>query len=138
MSETIVLDTTHREVVRGIAKDSSVLCTETSAPDVYVHVITKDDTAELHKGDGTVIPKMTRTRFHVFRVNPSDEPFSATVTVTDLPAAAGPRSDVLMTAFRLVKHRPDGIKPAKKKPAKAAKKKSKKPAKAAKRGRSKG
>jgi len=69
MSETINLDRDHREVVRGIVKDSSVLCSATSAPDVYVHVITAKDTAELHKGDGTVVPKMTRTRFHVFRVN---------------------------------------------------------------------
>jgi hypothetical protein len=121
MSETIALDTAHREVVRGIVKDSSVLCTVTSAPDVYVHVITKDDTAELHQGDGTIVPKMTRTRFHVFRSNPGDEPFSATVTVTDLPAAAATRSAVLMSAFSLMKHKPGGIKPPKVK--KATKKK---------------
>lgn len=127
MSETIVLDTTHRQAVRGIVKDSSVLCTATSAPDVYVHVITKEDTAELHQGDGTVIPKMTRTRFYVFRSNTGHEPFSATVTVTDLPAAATARSNVLMTAFSLVKHKPDGIKPAKAK--KSAKTTVKKPAK---------
>jgi hypothetical protein len=88
MSETINLDRDHREVVRGIVKDSSVLCSATSAPDVYVHVITAKDTAELHKGDGTVVPKMTRTRFHVFRVNSGNDPFSATVVVTDLPASA--------------------------------------------------
>src|ERR1700759_421865 len=101
MSETIVLDTTTREVVRGLVKDSSILCTLTSAPDVYVHVITKNDTAELHKGDGTVVPKMTRTRFHVCRSNTGDDPFSATVTVTDLPAAATARSNILMSAFSL-------------------------------------
>jgi len=129
MSETIALDIAHREVVRGIVKDSSVLCTVTSAPDVYVHVITKEDTAELYKGDGTIIPKMTRTRFYVFRKNPGDEPFSATVTVTDLPAAAPARSDVLMTAFSLVKHKPGGIKPLKTK--KPAKKTAKKPPKGA-------
>jgi hypothetical protein len=56
MTETINLDSGHREVVRGIAKDSSVLCSITSAPDVYIHVITAKDTAELFKGDGTVIP----------------------------------------------------------------------------------
>ena len=105
MSETITLHSEHPEVVRGLAKDSSVLCTQTSAPDVYVHVITKADTAELHKGDGTVIPKMTRTRFRVFRSNTGDDPFSATVAVTDLPAAASSRSDVLMSAFSLVKHK---------------------------------
>ncbi|WFU75488.1 hypothetical protein [Bradyrhizobium sp. CB2312] len=69
MSEMILLDTAHREVVRGIVKDSSVLCTTTSAPDVYVHAITKEDKAELHQGDGTVIPQMTRIRFYVFRSN---------------------------------------------------------------------
>ena len=62
MSETIVLHNDHPEVVRGIVKDSSVLCSDTSAPDVFIHVITASDTAELFKGDGTVIPKMTRTR----------------------------------------------------------------------------
>jgi len=131
MSETITLDVAHREAVRGIVKDSSILCTITSAPDVYVHVITKEDTAELHQGDGTIIPKMTRTRFHVFRSNTGDEPFSATVTVTDLPASAPARSDVLMSAFSLVKHKPDGIKPSKTK--RASKKTAKKSPRTAKR-----
>jgi hypothetical protein len=110
MSETIVLDSDHREVVRGIVKDSSVLCSSTSAPDVYVHVITAKDTAELFKGDGTVIPKMTRTRFHVFRKNSGNDPFSATVVVTDLPASATEKSNALMGAFGLVKHKPNGLK----------------------------
>ena len=60
MSETIVLKNDHPEVVRGIAKDSSVLCSDTSASDVFIHVITPSDTAELFKGDGTVIPKLTK------------------------------------------------------------------------------
>jgi hypothetical protein len=123
MTETINLDSGHREVVRGIAKDSSVLCSITSAPDVYVHVITAKDTAELFKGDGTVIPKMTRTRFHVFRKNPGDDAFSATVVVTDLPASQAAKSDMLITAFSMVKHKPNAlkIKKAKKKIAKKAK-----------------
>jgi hypothetical protein len=110
MGETIGLDSDHREVVRGIAKDSSVLCSATSAPDVYVHVITQKDTAELHKGDGTVIPKMTRTRFHLFRNNPGDDPFSATVIVTDLPANPTDKSNSLMAAFSLIKHKPNALK----------------------------
>ena len=110
MSETIILDSTNREVVRGIVKDSSVVCSDTSAHDVYVHVITKDDTAELYKGDGTVIPKMTRTRFYVFRRNPGAEPFSAKVVVTDLPADKEKMSNVLMSAFSLVKHKPNAMK----------------------------
>jgi hypothetical protein len=126
MSETINLDRDHREVVRGIVKDSSVLCSATSAPDVYVHVITAKDTAELHKGDGTVVPKMTRTRFHVFRVNSSNDPFSATVVVTDLPASATEKSNMLLTAFSLIKHKPKGLKT---KSAKRAKKAVKKAAK---------
>jgi hypothetical protein len=127
MSETIVLKSDHPEVVRGIVKDSSVLCSATSAPDVYIHVITPKDTAELFKGDGTVIPKMTETRFRVFRKNPGDDPFSATVVVTDLPASATQKSDTLMAAFGLVKHKPNGlkIKKAKKTAKKAAKKKPK-------------
>jgi len=125
MGETIVLDSNHREVVRGIAKDSSVLCSATSAPDVYVHVITQKDTAELHKGDGTIIPKMTRTRFHLFRNNPGDNPFSA--TVTDLPASPTDKSNSLMAAFRLIKHKPNAlkIKTAKKTAKKTSKKKAK-------------
>jgi hypothetical protein len=125
MSETIVLKNDHPEVVRGIVKDSSVLCSDTSAPDVFIHVITASDTAELFKGDGTVIPKMTRTRFRVFRKSPGDDPFSATVGVTDLPASAADKSKTLMAAFSMVKHKPDGLKIAEaKKPArkKAAKK----------------
>ena len=110
MSETIVLKNDHPEVVRGLVKDSSVLCSDTSAPDVFIHVITASDTAELFKGDGTVIPKMTRTRFRVFRKNPGDDPFSATVVVTDLPTSATEKSKTLMTAFSLVKHKPDGLK----------------------------
>jgi hypothetical protein len=121
MSETIVLKNDHPEVVRGLVKDSSVLCSDTSAPDVFIHVITASDTAELFKGDGTVIPKMTRTRFRVFRKNPGDDPFSATVAVTDLPTSATEKSKTLMTAFSLVKHKPDGLKIRKaKKPAKKA------------------
>ncbi|MBR0830596.1 hypothetical protein JQ596_34320 [Bradyrhizobium manausense] len=132
MSEIIQIDQDHREVVRGLVKDSSVICSDTSAPDVYVHIITKDDTAELFKGDGTVVPKMTRTRFHVFRKNPGDEPFSATVTVTDLPGAAAARADALVAAFSLVKHKPGALKAkkaAKKKVTKKAKKSAKKAAK---------
>jgi hypothetical protein len=62
MSEVINLDQDHRQVVRGIVNASSVICTATSASDVYVHVITREDTAELYKGDGTVVPKMTPVR----------------------------------------------------------------------------
>lgn len=128
MSETIVVNSDQPEPIRGIVKDSSVLCSATSAPDVYVKVITAKDTAALHKGDGTVIPKMTRTRFHVFRDNPGDDPFSGTVVVTDLPTAATAKSDVLMTAFSFVKHKPNALK------IKKAKKTTKKTTKKAKPG----
>lgn len=121
MTEIITLDMATREIVRGIVKDSSVLCSVTSAPDVYVNVITKADTATLHKGDGTVIPKMTRTRFHLFRVTAGNEPFSATVVVTDLPSSAAERSEMLMTAFSLVRHKPKGMKLRAKKKKKTAK-----------------
>ncbi len=125
MSETIVLHNDHPEVVRGIVKDSSVLCSETSAPDVFIHVITPSDTAELFQGDGTVIPKMTKARFHLFRKNPGDDPFSATVVVTDLPASAADKSKALMAAFSMVKHKPDAMKiPKAKKPARKKAKKA--------------
>ena len=67
---------------------------------MFIHVITPSDTAELFKGDGTVIPKMTKARFRVFRKSPGDDPFSATVVVTDLPASATEKSKTLMAAFR--------------------------------------
>ena len=110
MSETIKLDQDHRQVVRGIVNDSSVLCSETSAPDVYVHVITQKDTAELFKGDGTVIPKMTRTRFYIFRKNSGDDPFSASVVVTDLPKQTEKKVAALMSAFSLMKHKRNAFK----------------------------
>ena len=137
MSETIDLDQDHRQVVRGLVKASSVTCSTTSAADVYVHVITKDDTAELFKGDGTVIPKMTRTRFYVFRKNPGDAPFSATVDVTDLPDAPAKKAD-MMTALNLVKPTRAAKKVAKraKKPAAAkARQKTKKAQPKAKKGK---
>lgn len=132
MSETIVLHSDHPEVVRGIVKDSSVLCSATSTPDVYIHVITAKDTAELFKGDGTVIPKMTRTRFRVFRKSSGDGPFSATVVVTDLPGSATEKSNTLMAAFGLVKHKPGRLKVKKATAKKAVEKPAKK--KKAKRG----
>ena len=133
MSETIVITSDNREVKRGIVKDSSVLCSATSAPDVYVHVIAGGEVAELFKGDGSVIPKMTSTRIHLFRKNPGDDPFSATVVITDLPSSAVDKSNTLMTAFSMVKHKPDAmkIKTAKKTAKKAAKKAPKKAAKKA-------
>lgn len=124
MSETIVLKSDHPEVVRGIVKDSSVLCSATSASDVFIHVITPSDTAELFQGDGTVIAKMSKARFRVFRKNAGDDPFSATVVVTDLPTSGTEKSRTLMAAFGLVIHKPDALKI--KKPKKAAKKTAKK------------
>ena len=137
MSETINLDQNNRQVVRGIVKASSVTCSMTSAADVYVHVITKDDTAELYKGDGTVIPKATRTRFYIFRKNPGNSAFSATVGVTDLPDDAAKAN--MMTALNLVKpKKPPEAKKSKK--LIVSKAKASKPKKTAKKsgGRSKG
>jgi hypothetical protein len=110
MSETIVLDSNHRKVVRGIVTDSSVLCSTTSAPDVYVHVITAADTTELYMGDGMVIPKMTSTQFYVFRKNTGNDPFSATVVVTDIPASAADTTTKKAKKANMV-----AMKPAKKK-----------------------
>jgi hypothetical protein len=66
---------------------------------------------------------MTRATFRVFRTNSGDDPFSATVVVTDLPTAPTAKSDALMTAFSFVKHKPNAlkVKKAKKKPAKKKK-----------------
>ena len=62
MSETITLTQDSREVVRGLGTDSIITCTRTSAADVYIHVITKDDTTELFAGDSTAEARLTRVR----------------------------------------------------------------------------
>jgi hypothetical protein len=47
MAETITLNRDKREVVRGLGTDSIITCTQTSAPDVYVNVISPKDTTPL-------------------------------------------------------------------------------------------
>jgi hypothetical protein len=85
MGETINLDQDHLEVVRGAAKDSIVTCIKTSAPDVYVRAVSPKDTVDLHQGDSTAFPKITRLRFHLFRTESGADPFSANIDITAVP-----------------------------------------------------
>jgi hypothetical protein len=104
MGETINLDQDHLEVVRGAAKDSIVLCTKTSAPDVYVAAISPKETDELHQGDSTAFPKITRLRFHLFRTKTGNDPFSATIDITAVPDA--PKKLTELTAQVNLKRKP--------------------------------
>jgi len=95
MAEVIKLDLAHREVVRAVIKDSRVTCTNTSAPDVYVNAITPADTQSLHLGDSCIVPKVTRVRVHLFRVDPSPALFSAQVEIAELPDDPKPLSETI-------------------------------------------
>jgi len=110
MSETITLTQDSREVVRGLGTDSIITCTRTSAADVYIHVITKDDTTELFAGDSTAEARLTRVRLHLFRKNSGSGPFSATINITDAPPASKSPDHTLAVQF----HVPQGsaVRPA--------------------------
>ena len=92
LSETIKLDQNNKEVVRGIRRDSTVKCTKTSAPDVYVRTIdAKNKTSTtLHLGDTSVLPKLASVRIHLFRDDPGNAPFSAEVDVVEIPVDPKP------------------------------------------------
>jgi hypothetical protein len=77
MGEKIALNATTREVARAVAKPSIVKCTKTSAPDVYVNAITKDETTTLHAGDSAAIDKVLTLRLHIFRTS-QENPFTGT------------------------------------------------------------
>jgi hypothetical protein len=96
MTDTIQLDLDHREVVRAVVKDSRVTCTSTSAPDVYVNAITPGDTQSLHVGDSSIVPKVTRVRLRLFRVDPAPDPFSARVEIAELPDDPKPLSETIV------------------------------------------
>jgi hypothetical protein len=98
MGETINLDQDHREVVRGAAKDSIVTCIKTSAPDVYVAAIGVKETDELHQGDSTAFPKISRLKFHLFRTKVGDDPFSATIDITPIPDAPKKSTEMMAKA----------------------------------------
>lgn len=98
MGETINLDQDHREVVRGAAKDSIVTCIKTSAPDVYVAAVSPKETDELHQGDSTAFPKITRLKLHLFRTKMGDDPFSATIDITAVPDAPKKSTELMAKA----------------------------------------
>lgn len=98
MGETINLDMKKREVVRGLGKDSLITVTGTSADDVYVNAIAEKRTVTLYKNDSVAEERLATVRLHLFRYNPGDQPFSATVDISDAPAAPG---KLLNAAFAL-------------------------------------
>jgi hypothetical protein len=116
MGDTINLDQDHLEIVRAAAKDSIATCTKTSAPDVYVSAVSPKDTTKLHQGDSTAFPKVSRLRFHLFRTNVGGGPFSATVEITTIPAAAAPAAPTALMAKVKPKRAPTGAKPKSNKP----------------------
>ena len=87
MSEMITVNQDKLEVVRGLAQDSIITCTRLSAPDVFVAIITQQETTNLlSEGDSTAEPRLTRVRIHLFRRSVDDHsPFSATVSIADAP-----------------------------------------------------
>jgi hypothetical protein len=119
MSETITITQDNREVSRGLGKDSIITCTKTSAPDVYVAAVTPKDTTDLRAGDSTAEPRLTRVKFHLFRKNAGDGPFSAVIDITDAPPAPKAADHTLAVQF----HVPQGSAPG---PVKAAKRAGKK------------
>jgi hypothetical protein len=80
MGEIIKLTSTldHKPRVKGVQKDSSLTCTKTSAPDVFVRVIISNkEQQELYIGDNIAVPKGGNLSIRLFRKNPGDNPYSA-------------------------------------------------------------
>src|SRR2546430_17177817 len=62
MGETIKLDSAHRAAVRGIAKDSILTCSKTSAPEVIVNgIISNKEGHFLFAGDSMAAPQTNPT-----------------------------------------------------------------------------
>jgi hypothetical protein len=101
MSEIITITQDNLEVSRGLGKDSIITCTKTSAPDVYVAAITPDDTTYLRAGDSTAEPRLTRIRFHLFRKNAGDGPFSAVIDIADAPPAPKSAAHTVAVQFHV-------------------------------------
>jgi hypothetical protein len=82
MSQKIKLDSVnHKTQVEAIAQDSILSCDATSAPDVYVTAVLKDEQHSLSAGDSMAVPKGTVT-MRVFRKSAASEPFSADLTMS--------------------------------------------------------
>ena len=89
MGEIIRLASTpeHRPIVKGVHKASSLACTQTSAPDVFVRVvISSKEEQELHRGDDIVVPAGGNLTIRLFRRNVGNQPYSAEL---DLSPVAG-------------------------------------------------
>jgi hypothetical protein len=85
MRETIKLDSNHRAAARGIAKDSILTCSKTSAPDVFVNgIISNKEGHALFAGDSMAVPKVSTLSLRIFRNHASDELFSAELDLSPI------------------------------------------------------
>ena len=87
---TINLDSqNHKSSITAVIKDSILTCSNTSAPDVYVAGIIDNKTEhQLHAGESMAVPKMTTLRVQLFRVDPGNAIFSASLDLSAVPASA--------------------------------------------------
>ena len=86
MGKTIKLDSAHRAAVRGIAKDSILTCSKTSAPDVFVNgIISNKEGHSLFAGDSMAVPKTSTLSLRIFRSHAGDESFSAELDLSAIP-----------------------------------------------------
>ena len=61
-TQTITLNSkTGQHIVKAVTQDSTLTCTKTSHPDVYVNALTADGTHSLQPGDTSFVPKGTLT-----------------------------------------------------------------------------
>ena len=87
MGEIIRLASTpgHKPLVKGVHKQSSLTCTKTSAPDVFVRVIISNkEEQELFLGDNIVVPSGGNLSIRLFRKNTGDHPYSAELDLSPL------------------------------------------------------
>lgn len=87
---TINLDSQNsKSSTTAVIKDSILTCSNTSAPDVYVAgIIDNKQEHQLHTGESMAVPKMSTLIVRLFRVNPGNAPFSASLDLSAVPASA--------------------------------------------------
>src|SRR2546422_9332836 len=86
MGETIKLDSAHRAAVRGIAKDSILTCSKTSAPDVFVNgIISNKEGHFLFAGDSMAVPKKSTLSLRIFWRHAGDESISGGLDLSAVP-----------------------------------------------------
>ena len=85
MKETIKLDSNHRAAARGIAKDSILTCSKTSALGVFVNgIISNKEGHQLFARDSMVVPKVSTLSDRIFRSHAGDDLFSAELDLSPI------------------------------------------------------